>query len=392
MPHYTYLIIGGGMSADAAVRGIRQRDAHGAIGLISAELDPPYDRPPLSKGLWQGTPLEKVWRGTAAQGVALHLGRTATMLNPATKQVLDDQHTIYTFDTLLLATGGTPRRLAGDNERIIYFRTLDDYRRLRALTGSGQRFGVIGGGFIGAEIAAALAMNGKQVVMVFPGDTIGGHVLPHDVGLFLNDVYRHKGVQVFAGEKVMRAETHGAQLVMHTSGGEALLVDGLVAGLGIAPNIELAQAAGLAVGNGIVVDAYLRTSHPDIYAAGDVAAFPQPALGKRLRVEHEDNANRMGDLAGRNMAGDAVPYDHLPFFYSDLFDVGYEAVGDLDARLDTVADWREPYREGVIYYLQTGRVRGVLLWNVWGHVEAARELIKAPGPFTAADLKGRMPA
>src|SRR4029453_1849732 len=119
-------------------------------------------------------------------GVALPLGRAANTLNPATKQVLDDQHTLYTFDTLLLATGGTPRRLAWDNERIIYFRTLDDYRRLRALTGSGQRFGVIGGGFIGAEIAAALAMNGKQVVMVFPGDTIGGHVLPHDVGLFLN--------------------------------------------------------------------------------------------------------------------------------------------------------------------------------------------------------------
>ena len=392
MPHYTYLIIGGGMSADAAVRGIRQRDTHGAIGLISAELDPPYDRPPLSKGLWQGTPLEKVWRGTAEQGVALHLGRTAITLDPATKQVIDDQHTIYTFDKLLLATGGTPRRLAWDNERIIYFRTLDDYRRLRALTESGHRFGVIGGGFIGSEIAAALAMNGKEVVMVFPGETIGSRIFPHDVGLFLNDVYRYKGVEVLAEDRVTGIAPHGAQLVVHTREGQELLVDGLVAGLGIAPNIALAQAAGLAVDNGIVVDAYLRTSHPDIYAAGDVAAFLQPALGKRLRVEHEDNANRMGDLAGGNIAGDAVPYDHLPFFYSDLFDVGYEAVGDLDARLDTVADWREPYQEGVIYYLQTGRVRGVLLWNVWGHVEAARELIKAPDPFTAADLKGRLPA
>jgi NADPH-dependent 2,4-dienoyl-CoA reductase/sulfur reductase-like enzyme len=390
MPHYTYLIIGGGMTADAAVHGIRQQDAHGTVGLISAELDPPYDRPPLSKGLWQGTPLEKVWRGTAEQGVTLHLGRTATTLDPATKQVLDDQHTLYTFDKLLLATGGTPRRLAWDNERIIYFRTLDDYRRLRTLTESGHHFGVIGGGFIGSEIAAALAMNGKEVVMVFPGDTIGTRMLPHDVGLFLNDVYRQKGVQVLTGERVLGVETHAAQLVMHTRGGQGLLVDGLVAGLGITPNIELAQAAGLAVDNGIVVDAYLRTSHPDIYAAGDVAAFPQPTLAKRLRVEHEDNANRMGDLAGQNMTGDALPYDHLPFFYSDLFDVGYEAVGDLDARLDTVTDWREPYQAGVIYYLQTGRVRGVLLWNVWGQVEAARELIKAPGPFTAADLKGRL--
>lgn len=161
-------------------------------------------------------------------------------------------------------------------------------------------------------------------------------------------------------------------------------------GLGIEPNIELAQASGLAVDNGIVVDAYLRTSHPAIYAAGDVAAFEQTALGKRMRVEHEDNANSMGRHAGRNMAGMDAPYHHLPFFYSDLFDVGYEAVGELDARLDTVTDWREPYREGVIYYLETGRVRGVLLWNIWGHIEAARELIKAPGPFTATDLNGRL--
>jgi 3-phenylpropionate/trans-cinnamate dioxygenase ferredoxin reductase subunit len=390
MPHYTYLIIGGGMTADAAVHGIRQRDAHSAIGLISAESDPPYDRPPLSKGLWQGAPLEKIWRRTTDQGVTLHLGRTARTLDPNTKQVIDDQHTIYTFDKLLLATGGTPRRLRGDNERIVYFRTLEDYRRLRVLTETGQRFGVIGGGFIGAEMAAALAMNSKEVVMIFPGETIGGRIFPHDVGVFLNDLYRQKGVQVLAGERMTGIETRGAPLVVHTSGGQALLVDGIVAGPGIEPNIELAQTSGLTVNNGIVVNAYLRTSHPDIYAAGDVAAFEQTPLGKRIRVEHEDNANSMGRHAGRNMAGMDEPYHHLPFFYSDLFDIGYEAVGELDARLDTVTDWREPYREGVIYYLETGRVRGVLLWNIWGHIEAARELIKAPGPFTATDLNGRL--
>jgi NADPH-dependent 2,4-dienoyl-CoA reductase/sulfur reductase-like enzyme len=134
----------------------------------------------------------------------------------------------------------------------------------------------------------------------------------------------------------------------------------------------------------------LATSHPDIYAAGDVAAFDSPALGKRIRVEHEDNANSMGRCAGRNMAGEATPYHHLPSFYSDLFDLGYEAVGDLDARLETVADWQEPYRKGVIYYLERGRVRGVLLWNVWHQVDAARRLIAQPGPFSAADLERRM--
>jgi len=135
----------------------------------------------------------------------------------------------------------------------------------------------------------------------------------------------------------------------------------------------------------------LRTSHPDIYAAGDVANFHNPLLTQRLRVEHEDNANTMGRLAGQAMAGRSVNYDHLPFFYSDLFDLGYEAVGETDSRLETVADWKEPLHEGVIYYLTEGRVRGVLLWNVWEQVDAARRLIAEPGPFNAHDLKGRLP-
>jgi NADPH-dependent 2,4-dienoyl-CoA reductase/sulfur reductase-like enzyme len=176
-----------------------------------------------------------------------------------------------------------------------------------------------------------------------------------------------------------------------TALGRELLVDGVIAGLGIEPNKALAAAAGLEVDNGIVVDALLRTRHPDIYAAGDVANFYNPALGKRIRVEHEDNANTMGKHAGRNMAGEQASYDYLPFFYSDLFDLGYEAVGELDARSTIVADWKEPYREGVVYYLQDGRVRGVLLWNVWGQVDAARQLIAEPGPFRPDDLRGRLP-
>ena len=144
--------------------------------------------------------------------------------------------------------------------------------------------------------------------------------------------------------------------------------------------------------NGIRVNASLRSSHPDIYAAGDVASFHNPALDQWLRVEHEDNANTMGRMAGRAMAGESIAYDHLPSFYSDLFELGYEAVGEVDSRLETVADWKEPHREGVIYYLKAGRVRGVLLWNVWEQVDAARRLIAEPGPFRAADLKGRLPA
>jgi NADPH-dependent 2,4-dienoyl-CoA reductase/sulfur reductase-like enzyme len=140
------------------------------------------------------------------------------------------------------------------------------------------------------------------------------------------------------------------------------------------------------------VDASLRTSHRDVFAAGDVASFHNPALERWMRVEHEDNANTMGEMAGRSMAGEKISYDHLPSFYSDLFELGYEAVGEIDARLEMVQDWKEPHQEGVVYYLRGGRVRGVLLWNVWDQVEAARRLISEPGPFQPKDLKGRLPA
>jgi NADPH-dependent 2,4-dienoyl-CoA reductase/sulfur reductase-like enzyme len=383
------------MTADAAVRGIRQVDAQGSIGLIGAEPDPPYNRPPLSKGLWRGKPLERIWRGTQDLGVELHLGRQVLALDPGQKQVTDDQGTVYGFDKLLLATGGTPRRLAFAGDEVIYFRSLADYRRLRTLAEQGGRVAVVGGGFIGSEIAAALAMNGQSVTMIFPESGIGARVFPADLSRFLADFYREKGVEVLAETSLTGLERRGERLALKIEGvtgadRRELLVDGGVAGIGIQPNLELARAAGLETGNGILVDEGLRAGHPDIYAAGDVAAFYSPDLGTRMRVEHEDNANTMGHMAGRAMAGEAVAYRHLPYFYSDLFDLGYEAVGELDARLETFVDWQEPYRKGVVYYLGEGRVRGVLLWSVWKQVEAARRLIAEPGPFRPADLKGRL--
>lgn len=393
MDSYKYLIVGGGMAADAAVTGIREIDSEGSIGLFSAESDPPYNRPPLSKGLWKGKPLESIWRKTESKHATLHLGRRIISLNAEEQSARDDQGNEFHGERILLATGGTPRRLPFDGEGILYYRTLEDYWRLVRLTEGGQSFAVIGGGFIGAEIAAALATNGKNVTMLFPEETIGARIYPRDLSHFLNDFYRDKGVRMLAGEQASGESSVRDLHEVRTSSGGKVTVDGVIAGIGIEPNAELGRAAGLKVGNGIAVDETLLSSHPDIYSAGDVAEFFSPDLGRRLRVEHEDNANSMGRLAGRNMAGASEVYHHLPYFYSDLFELGYEAVGELDSRLTTAADWAEPFQKGVIYYFRENRVRGVLLWNVWDKVPAARELIAQPGPFSAQDLTaGKAPS
>ena len=388
---YKYLIVGGGMTADAAVQGIREVDSQGSIGIISAEQDRPYDRPPLTKGLWKGKPLDSIWRRSDADNVELHLGCRAQVLDVQGKQITDDRGQSYTYDKLLLATGGQPRRLPFGGEDIIYFRTVADYRRLHAMAEKGKRFAVIGGGFIGSEIAAALATNGVHVTMIFPERGIGARAYPRDLSDFVTEYYRGKGVDVLPGKSVESLTRQGDRYLLTTSENRTVTVDGVVAGLGIEPDVELAGRAGLELVNGIAVDTFLQTSHSDIYAAGDVASFHNPALNKRMRVEHEDNANMMGKQAGRNMAGMKESYDHLPYFYSDLFDLGYEAVGEMDARLETFSDWKEPFKKGVVYYLRDGHVRGVLLWNVWDQVPAARELIAEHEPLAAEDLQGRLP-
>jgi len=396
MKHYKYLIVGGGMTADAVVNGIRKIEPEGPIGLISAENHPPYKRPPLSKGVWKGKPVEKIWLNTQKDGVDLHLGYEVTSLNPQKKSLRDNEGNEFTYDKLLLATGGAPRKLPFGGKGINYYRTFEDYKQLNQSTGKGHRYVAIGGGFIGSEISAALAMNDESVTIIFPESGIGANIFPSDLSAFLNKYYQEQGVEVISGEMVKKIEERGKTLALQTDNGREVLAEHIVAGIGIQPNTGLAEAAGIEHADGIIVDEYLHTSQADIFAAGDVANFYNPALDKRMRVEHEDNAYTMGQVAGRNMARQAQGeeeerYDHLPFFYSDLFDLGYEAVGELDSRLDTFADWQDKYQKGVIYYLKEGRVRGVLLWNVWGQIGAARKLITEPGPFKHADLRGRLP-
>jgi len=389
MKHYNYLVIGGGLAGDAATRGICELDADGSIGLISMEPDPPYMRPNLSKGLWKGRPIEKIWRKTEERA-ELILGRKATALDPDKKTVQDDEGDEYTYDKLLLATGGSPIQLPFGGNDIIYFRSFQHYQRLRKMADEKNHFVVIGGGFIGSEIAAALTMVGKKVTMIFLEDAIGSLVFPAGLANHLSDYYRGKGVEVIPKDTVAGVDRDGDRLTVRTGSGRLIETDGIVAGIGLRPNVELAQSAGLAIDNGIFVDERLGTSHADIFAAGDSVNFLHAGLGKRVRVEHEDNAVFMGKLAGQNMAGASGSYDRTPMFYSDLFDHGYEAVGETSSKMEMVEDWHDGLNRGVIYYLEDGRVRGVILWNVWKRVDNARALMMEAGPFTAQDLMGKI--
>jgi 3-phenylpropionate/trans-cinnamate dioxygenase ferredoxin reductase subunit len=378
MEKTTYLIVGGGMTGAEAAKAIRERDGGAAVTLVGGEPHAPYKRPPLSKKLWSGGEESSIWKGTEELGIDLRLGRRIVSLDLAASRAVDDDGAEYAFEKVLLATGGRPRRLGGNDREVIYFRTLDDYRALRGIAGEGKRVVVIGGGFIGTEIAAALTTNGCAVTMIVPEQWLNARLFPAGLGGFVTEYYRERGVEVLTGETV--GSVDGTSVT--TGSGRTLEADAVVAGLGIVPDTELAEAAGLPVENGIVVDEYGRADgRDDVFAAGDVANFPSPVLGGVFRVEHEDHANTHGKVVGSNMAGAGVVYDHLPLFYSDLFDLGYEAVGEVDSHLATVETWEEPNRKGTIVYVDDERrPRGFLLWDTWGKVDAARELIRAAQP------------
>jgi 3-phenylpropionate/trans-cinnamate dioxygenase ferredoxin reductase subunit len=385
---YRYLIVGGGMTGDGACKGIRDHDADGPIGMFGEDPHDPYARPPLTKALWKGKDEDSIWRGTRDLDVDLHTGRTIVSLDLAGRSVTDDGGGTHTYERLLLATGGTPRRVDEWDDGVIYYRTLDTYRKLRPLGHEGTRAVVVGGGFIGSEIAAALRMHDAAVTIVAPGPGIGGRVFPASLTEFVNGYYRDKGVDVLAGDTVAAVTRDGDMYRVETEGGATVEADVVVAGLGVVPRTDLAEASGLRVDDGIVVDDRGRVEgHEDVFAAGDVARFPATILGGMRRIEHVNHATSHGRKVGANMAGADEPYDYLPYFYSDLFELGYEAIGDTDPDLDLVEEWAEPNRKGVVCYVDSGKPRGFLLWDVWDKVDRARELIAAGDPVDSSTLR-----
>ncbi len=393
---YDYIIVGSGLAGASAVEGIRELDKNGSIVLLGSERHLPYDRPPLSKKLWFGQKkVEDIFVHDSQfyekNAVNLVLGTTVISLDAGQKTVTDDKGQIYHYRKLLLATGGAPARLpitGGDLDGISYYRYLDDYLRIREEAIEGKSATVIGGGFIGSEIAAALNINKVDVTMIFPGPYICGRIFPESLAAAVQQNFIKRGVKVLSGDSPVSFEKTLNRFVTTTKTGKRIESDMVVVGIGIKPSIELAQGAGLQTGNGIILNEYLQSSDPDIYAAGDNALFPYQALGQQMRLEHWDCALNQGKHAGRNMTGAREPFTYMPYFFSDLFEFGYEAVGEVNAKLESFADWQKENDTGVIYYLKDGKVRGAMMCNVWEKVDAARELIISGKQASPESLRG----
>lgn len=403
---YDYVIVGAGVAAASAAKAIREHDADGTLAILGREPDGPYYRPDLSKTLWLDgeAQLDNGWlldgeAGTGSQdGADVRTGASVTAIDTSAKTLtLADTSTVG-YEYLLLATGSQPRELdLPASDRIIHFRTVEDYRHLRAQAKPGSRAVVVGGGYIGAEISSALAQNDVSVTMLMRGATVQGHMFPARLAETVTQTYRDRGVTVVGESAAYGVSERDDHLIVADASGETHTAEVVVVGVGVTPNDQVARAAGITVDDGIIVDRRLATNAPDVWAAGDVARYADALLGDR-RVEHVDSAEHMGAVAGRNMAvartrkGDPESYTYTPIFWSDLFDYGYEAVGDLDSSLETVEDFTDDGSAGVVYYLDTGRVRGVLLWNVWDSTDKAKQIIEqsTAEPLDAAELKGRI--
>ncbi len=331
-----YLLIGGGLASGQAAKHLRENDPQGPIALVGQEPYVPYDRPPLSKEFLRGEkPREALFFDPEqyfhAHGIDLVLGVAVQRLDLAQKTAILADGEAIAFEKALIATGGRPVHLklpGGDLPGVHYLRTLDDSAAIAAQAGPGKRAVLIGAGFIGMEVAASLTQKGVQVTVIEAQPHIWARFADATIAGFFQDSCVNKGVTFHTNEMVAEIRGQGRPAAVRTRSGKELPCDLVCIGVGIVPNVEVAQQAGLKVDNGIVVNEHLQSSHPDIYAAGDVANYLDPIFGKRRRVEHWGHAEYSGQLAGQNMAGARNPYDLLTYVWSDIFDLHLEFAGD----------------------------------------------------------------
>ncbi len=333
-----YLLIGAGLAAHHAMRGIRERDKEGRILIIGAEPELPYTRPHLSKAYLMGKrerakvfvkPIEFYRDEMKAE---VWIDQRVKSIDAAKKIVQLTDGTSIAFERALIATGAEPRHLTipgAELSGIYYLRTLADSDAIKGAMESAKQAVVIGGGFIGAEVASALVQKGIDTTMILPDDVLLKRQVGPDAAEFLTKYFEAKGVKIVKDKNVNAISGSGKVSSVETEDGSEFSADLVVAGIGVTPRIELAQDAGLKVDRAVIVDEYLQTSDPSIYAVGDIALYPDRRYGHTLRLEHWDNAIAMGKAAGLNMAGAMQPFDHVPYFYSDLFDLDLQAYGDL---------------------------------------------------------------
>jgi 3-phenylpropionate/trans-cinnamate dioxygenase ferredoxin reductase subunit len=382
----TFVIVGGGLAAAKAAEGLRDGGFEGHIVLVGSETHPPYERPPLSKGFLLGSDdLETVfvhpreWYGEHA--VDLRLGTAVTDIDLGTHTVTTDQGQVR-YDRLLLATGATPRRLqvADDSAApVACLRTIEDSQRLKTALQPGRRIVIIGGGWIGLEVAAAARSAGCEVVVLEALDLPLLRVLGPEVAGVFHALHESHGVEVRTNASVTGIQHVAGAAIVRLADESTVSADLLVVGVGVTPNTSLAQKAGLTTENGIVVDEHLRTSDPDTFAAGDVANAYHPVLRQHLRVEHWDNAIEQGLAAARNMLGADSAYDRLPYFFTDQYDVGVEYVGsaapgDYD---DVIVRGEAPERHCTAFWLKDDRVLAGMHVNDWDAIGPIRRIVAA---------------
>ncbi len=389
----TFVIAGAGMAGAKAAETLREEGFDGRIVMIGAEPEAPYERPPLSKGYLLGdSPREDARVHPAGfyeeHSIECEQGVTIDAIDAGERRVdLGDGRSLA-YDRLLIATGAVPKRppVAGaDLDGVHVLRTLADSDALRDLLAKGGALAVIGAGWIGCEVAAAARTKGLDVTLIeYAGTPLEG-VLGAELGGFFGDVHRAEGVNLLTGARVERIEGAGRAEAVSLADGTRVACDAVVLGVGVAPLTALAEAAGLDVDDGILVDDRLRTSAPDVFAAGDVANRPSARYGRRVRVEHWANALEQGPAAARSMLDRGEPFDALPYFFTDQYDVGMEYVG-LHSRSDRVVVRGNPAerRLHAFWLAEDGRITAGMHVNEWDSIEPIKQLVGS-GAVVAAE-------